>query len=84
VIDERSPRTVFLGVPVADECEATLLRTLGFDALLMAPIEAGDNAWGLLEIYGQKGRRFEDHDVELVTTIVEQVGDRLGQLEQRA
>jgi GAF domain-containing protein len=84
VIEERSPRTVFLGDPDADESEATLLRTLGFDALLMAPIEAGDNAWGLLEIYGQKGRRFEDHDVELVTTVVRHVGECLGQLEQRA
>jgi GAF domain-containing protein len=83
VIDQRSPRTVFLGDPGADENEASLLRTLGFDSLLMAPIEAGDDAWGLVEVYDQKGRRFEDRDVELATTVVRHVGERLGQLEQR-
>src|SRR5215207_6925885 len=67
VIDQRSPRAVFLGDPDSDENEAALLRALGFDSLLMAPIEAGDDAWGLVEVYGQKGRRFGDRDVELAT-----------------
>jgi GAF domain-containing protein len=84
VIERREPRTVFLDDPDADESEAKLLRSLGFDSLLMVPIEAEEGAWGLLEIYGDKGRRFEDHDVELVTGVVEQVGECLGQLEQRA
>jgi GAF domain-containing protein len=84
VIEQRQPRTVFLDDPDADESEAKLLRSLGFDSLLMVPIEAGEGAWGLLEIYGDKGRRFEDHDVELVTGVVQQVGECLGQLEQRA
>lgn len=84
VIERRQPRTVFLDDPDTDESEATLLRTLGFDSLLMVPIEAGEGAWGLVEIYGEKGRRFEDHDVELVTGVVQQVGECLGQLEQRA
>jgi GAF domain-containing protein len=84
VIEQRQPRTVFLDDPDADESEAKLLRSLGFDSLLMVPIEAGEGAWGLLEIYGDKGRRFEDHDVELVTGVVQQAGECLGQLEQRA
>ena len=84
VIERREPRTVFLDDPDADESEAKLLRSLGFDSLLMIPIEAEEGAWGLVEIYGDKGRRFEDHDVEVVTGVVQQVGECLGQLEQRA
>lgn len=84
VIEQREPRTVFLEDPDTDENEAALLRALGFDSLLMVPIEAGEGAWGLVEIYDDKGRRFEDRDVELVTGVVRQVGDCLGQLEQRA
>jgi GAF domain-containing protein len=84
VIEQRRPQTVFLGDPDTDEHEAALLRSLGFGSLLMLPIEAGGEAWGLVEIYGEKGRRFEEHDVEVVTGLVRQVGERLEQLEQRA
>ena len=84
VIEQRRPQTVFLGDADADENEAVLLRTLGFDSLLMAPIEAGGEAWGLVEVYGEHGRRFETQDVAVVTGLVQQVGERLEQLEQRA
>jgi GAF domain-containing protein len=84
VIEQRRPETVFLGDPDTDESEAALLRTLGFDALLMLPIEASGEAWGLVEVYGDAGRRFDERDVEVVTTLVQQVGERLEQLEQRA
>jgi GAF domain-containing protein len=84
VIEQRRPHTVFLDDPGTDESEATLLRSLGFDSLLMAPIEARGEAWGLVEVYGEKGRRFEERDIELVAGLVQQVGERLEQLEQRA
>ena len=84
VIEQRRPQTVFLDDPGTDESEATLLRSLGFDSLLMAPIEARGEAWGLVEVYGDTGRRFEERDVELVAGVVQQVGERLEQLEQRA
>jgi len=84
VIEQRRPETVFLGDPETDESEAALLRTLGFDALLMLPIEARGEAWGLVEVYGDAGRRFDERDVEVVTALVQQVGERLEQLEQRA
>jgi GAF domain-containing protein len=84
VIEQRRPKTVFLGDPNTDESEAALLRTLGFDSLLMLPIEAGGEAWGLVEVYGDAGRRFDAHDVEVVAGFVRQVGERLEQLEQRA
>jgi GAF domain-containing protein len=80
VIEQRRPETVFLGDPDTDESEAALLRTLGFDALLMLPIEVAGEAWGLIEIYGDAGHRFDDGDVELVSTVAQQVGERLEQL----
>jgi GAF domain-containing protein len=84
VIEQRRAETLFLGDPDTDEHEAALLRTLGFDSLLMLPIEAGGEAWGLVEVYGDAGRRFEERDVEVVKKLVGQAGERLEQLEQRA
>ena len=49
-IDERKPYTVFLDDPDVDRAEAALLRELGFDSLLMLPLEAEDTAWGLIEV----------------------------------
>jgi GAF domain-containing protein len=82
VIEDREPRTVFLGDPDADPAETRLLRELGFDSLLMAAIEAKDGAWGLVEVYGEKGRRFKDEEVELVRDLAAEVGDLLGRLER--
>ena len=77
VIEEREPRTVFLGDPDADPAEATLLRELGFGSLLMAAIEAGDGAWGLVEVYGAEGRRFSEEDVGMVRGLAAELGERL-------
>src|SRR3954447_11494905 len=65
VIEERRPQTVSQDDPEPDENELRLLRELGYDALLMVAIEAGDGAWGLVEVYGEKGRKFEEGEVEL-------------------
>ena len=80
VIEEREPRTVFLGDPDADPAEARLLRELGFDSLLMVAIEAEDDAWGLVEVYGEKGRRFKHEEVELVRDLAAKVSELLGRL----
>src|ERR671930_363476 len=58
VIEERAPRTVYTGDPDADAAETNLLGELGFDSLLMLPIEAEGSAWGLVEV-SENGRRFE-------------------------
>ena len=52
VIEERRPQTVSQDDPEPDENELKLLKELGYDALLMVAIEAGDGAWGLVEVYG--------------------------------
>ena len=82
VIEERRPQTVSQNDPEPDENELRLLKELGYDALLMVAIEGGDGAWGLVEVYGEKGRRFKDEEVELAQDLAGEVGDLLKQLER--
>ena len=82
VIEERRPQTVSQNDPEPDENELKLLRELGYDALLMVAIEAGDGAWGLVEVYGEKGRHFKDEEVELAQDLAGEVGEILKQLER--
>ncbi len=82
VIEERRPQTVSQNDPEPDENELKLLKELGYDALLMVAIEGGDGAWGLVEIYGEKGRHFKDEEVELAQDLAGEVGEILKQLER--
>lgn len=82
VIEERRPLTVSRDDPGADPNEVKLLAELGYDALLMVAIEAEDGAWGLVEIYGEKGRRFKDEEIRLAQDIAASVGEILRQLER--
>jgi GAF domain-containing protein len=82
VIEERRPQTVSRDDPEPDENELKLLRELGYDALLMVAIEGGEGAWGLVEVYGEKGRRFKDEEVELAQDLAVEVGEILKQLER--
>jgi GAF domain-containing protein len=84
VIEEREPRTVFVGDPDADPNETRLLRELGFDSVLMVAIEAEDGVWGLVEVYDQAGRRFGDGDVHLAQALAAEAGQSLRQLERPA
>jgi GAF domain-containing protein len=83
VIEERRPHTVFQGDPEADPSEVRLLKELGYDALLMVAIEAEEGAWGLVEVYGDNGRRFEDGDLRVAEQLAGEVGQVLRQLEHR-
>jgi GAF domain-containing protein len=82
VIEERQPRTVSQNDPEPDANELRLLRELGYDALLMVAIESGEEAWGLVEVYGEKGRHFKDEEVELAQSLASEVGKFLEQLER--
>ena len=82
VIEEGRPQTVSQDDPEPDENELRLLKELGYDALLMVAIEGGDGAWGLVEVYGEEGRRFKDEEVELAQDIAGEVGEILKQLER--
>ncbi len=83
VIETREPRSVYAPDPDADPAETSLLRELGFDSLLMLPIEAEDAAWGLVEVYGN-ARRFEAADVEVAQALVAEVDGVLEQLARPA
>jgi len=82
VIEERQPRTVFRADPDADPNEVRLLRELGFDSLLMVAIESEQGVWGLVEIYGEQGRRFTDEEVALAGGLAGEVSEALAQLER--
>jgi GAF domain-containing protein len=83
VIEERGPKTVYTGDADADAAETTLLAELGFDSLLMLPIEAEDAPWGLVEVYGN-GRRFEPADVDVARALAAEAGDVLQRLSRPA
>jgi GAF domain-containing protein len=84
VVEEREPRTVFLGDPDADPSETALLRELGFDSLLMVALESADGVWGLVEIYRGEGRLFNDEEVALANGLAGEVSDLLARLERPA
>ena len=84
VIEERRPHTVFCGDPESDPNEVRLLKELGYASLLMVAIEAEDGAWGLVEVYGDEGRRFEDEDLRVAERLAGEVGEVLRQLERPA
>jgi GAF domain-containing protein len=84
VIEERRPYAVFQGDPEADPSEVRLLRELGYDSLLMVAIESEDGAWGLVEVYGEDGRRFKDEDLRVAERLALEVGQVLRRLERPA
>jgi GAF domain-containing protein len=84
VIEERRPYAVFQGDLEADPSEVRLLKELGYDSLLMVAIEGEDGAWGLVEVYGERGRRFEDTDLRVAERLAGEVGQVLRQLERPA
>jgi GAF domain-containing protein len=82
VIEEREPQTVFVGDDEADQAEVALLRELGYESLLMVALERAQDAWGLVEVYGEKGRRFTDEEVELARGLAVEAGELLTTLER--
>ena len=80
VVDSRKPRSVSVHDAAADAAEARLLRELGFDALLMAPLVARGAVWALVEVYDRGDRRFDDSDEELAGRFLDHVGSRLQEL----
>jgi GAF domain-containing protein len=79
VIEDREPKTVYTGDKDADAAETNLLAELGFDSLLMLPIETEDAPWGLVEVYGN-GRRFERTDVDVARALAAEAAEGLRRL----
>jgi GAF domain-containing protein len=56
--------TATIDDPGADPAEAGVIRELGFGALLILPLQAAGDAWGLVELYRRAPRRFSEGEVE--------------------
>jgi GAF domain-containing protein len=83
VIETREPRSVYARDPDVDEAEATLLKELGFDSLLMLTIESKEAAWALVEVYAE-GRRFQTAELDLAKALAAEAGEVLERLSQPA
>ena len=79
-VDSREPRMCSLLDDDCDEKEAALLRELGFESLLMAPLECRGQPWGLVEVYAN-GRQFAGEDASVLTRLVERAGEQLERVE---
>jgi GAF domain-containing protein len=77
VLETREPRVVRLADPAADPAEVALLRELGFGSLLMLALVAGDETWGLVEVYRTGDEGFTAPEVELADGAVRRLGDQL-------
>ena len=71
VVETREPRIVSLLDADVDESEASLLRDLKFDSLVMAPLVLEDNCWGLFEVYREGTNVFGAEDVARAIAIIE-------------
>jgi GAF domain-containing protein len=80
-IERREARTVYAPDPDADPAEVALLDELGFTSLLMVPICAADDVWGLAEIYREGLHRFVNTDADRAIRLFEIVGNRVAELE---
>lgn len=82
VLERLEPQTVFVKDRAADPAELALLRELGFDSLLMLPLQAGGVAWGLVEVYDNTQDGFTGDQVETAQTFVVRAGAALARLGQ--
>jgi diguanylate cyclase (GGDEF)-like protein len=60
-----------------DPSEAFILRELGMNALLMLPVRVRGEAWGLIELYEMRHRRFNEEDIAVAKFLVTQAERRL-------
>ncbi|MDX6511329.1 MAG: hypothetical protein QOE36_833 [Gaiellaceae bacterium] len=79
-IERREPRLVSLLDENPEPTEARILEELRFDSLLMIPLLSDGRTWGLVEIYRDRGCRFEPADVPPVERIVTRLGELLAEL----
>lgn len=70
VLRDGVARAVSLRDPAPDPGEVDVLAALGFESVLLLPLELGGGPWGLVELYGAAGRRFSAADAERAKAIV--------------
>ena len=77
VLRTGEPRAVSFAEGDVDPAEAFILRDLGMNALMMLPILVRGRAWGLVELYEMRLRRFGDDDIAVAQFLVTQAQRRL-------
>ena len=77
VLRSGEPKTVSFAEGDVDPSEAFILRDLGMNALLMLPMQVRGKAWGLVELYEMRLRRFSEEDVAVAEFLVAQAERRL-------
>ena len=77
VLSSGEPRAMSFVEGDVDPAEAFILRELGMHALLMLPVQLGGQAWGLIELYEMRHRRFNEEDIAVAQFLVAQAERRL-------
>ena len=73
VLESRVPSAISTNDPGADPAEIFVLREMEMQAVLIVPLIAGNDPWGLIEVYDSQPRAFaagERHLAELAATHV--------------
>jgi GAF domain-containing protein len=78
VLATREPYTLTLADDVVDPEEASVLRELGFQSLLMLPLDLGVNRWGLVEVYRSAPRPFNTDEVRIAREIIAKASAQAG------
>jgi diguanylate cyclase (GGDEF)-like protein/putative nucleotidyltransferase with HDIG domain len=81
VLETGTPSCVSLGDEHTDPSEAFVLRELGMQAVLIAPLVTERGPWGIVEIYDARPRRFGAVDIGVAQFVVGQMAQRLEALE---
>ena len=77
VLRSGEPRALSFVEGDVDPAEAFILRELGMNALLMLPMRLRGQAWGLVELYEMRHRRFNEEDIAVAQFLVAQAERRL-------
>lgn len=83
VLRTGEPRAVSFTDVDVDPAEAFILRDLDMNAVLMLPVRVSGLAWGLVELYEMRLRRFGADDVAVAQFLVSQAERRLESVTDR-
>jgi putative nucleotidyltransferase with HDIG domain len=81
VLESRSPCSISAADPTVDPAELFVLREMEMQAVLLAPLLASGEVWGLVEIYDSRPRAFPPNERHLVELATAQVGGLLAAFE---
>ena len=74
VIATRRPRAICVTDAPTCEAEVTVMRDLGYAALLMLPLVLSGEAWGLVEVYRAEPRPFGAAEIRAASAVLAALG----------